>query len=242
MKKRIIVHFALIGLIGLIVTAQSAKADVVLADWCVNLNGNIKIACNIGVLSPSAGGIDLSHFDQTLSPDPNGLGSISVTLSQGDNQYVSFYADYDILFGQLGSFDDSGNVIGALPAGVSFELDDPNTSNIFADFAANALANMNNVGTPSGPPNECCDVSFALSLGNINVGAAGATATFVIGSTAPSGGFYIQQTNSDSPDSIYLQGTVTDNGAPPAVPEPSTLALGLASVFLVAWRHFRTAR
>jgi hypothetical protein len=84
-------------------------------------------------------------------------------------------------------------------------------------------------------------VSFALSLGNISVGADGATATFVIGNTAPTGGFYIQQTNSDTGASIYLQGEVTNNGVP-GVPEPSTLAMGLAGVVLVAWRHFRTAR
>jgi hypothetical protein len=239
MKKRIIVHFALIGLIGLIVMAQSAKADVVLADWCVNLNGDIATACNGG--GSGGGGIDLSNFDPTLSPANNTLGSIKVTLLPGSNQYVSFYADYDISFATYGSFDDYASLHGALPAGLTYELDDPNVSNIFNDFAGNTLANTNNVGTPGDPANNCCDVSFALSLSGINPGADGATATFVISSTAPSGGFYIQQTNQDTGASIYLQGEVTDNGVP-QVPEPSTLAMGLAGVFLVAWRHFRTAR
>src|ERR1035441_5448535 len=102
MKKRIIVHFALIGLIGLIVTAQSAKADVVLNDWCVNLNGDTSIACNGA--PGGGGGIDLSHFDTTLSPTANNLGYVSVTLASGFSGYVSFYADYDVSFDLYGSF------------------------------------------------------------------------------------------------------------------------------------------
>jgi hypothetical protein len=89
-------------------------------------------------------------------------------------------------------------------------------------------------------------VAFALALGNINVLAGGsATATFAVTGIAPLSGFYIQQTNSDTQASIYLQGSVNvqNPGTGGAVPEPSTLGMVLLSGgFLVAWKRFRAAR
>jgi hypothetical protein len=187
----------------------------------------------------------LASFDTTLEPKPgvNTLGTITIALGPGANQFVSFYADYDVSFSLYGSFDDFASTSGALPAGLSFSVNDPNTSSLFTQFSSNTLDGKNLL-VPSGPPTNCCDVAFALSLGNINVAAGGSTtATFVVSDPAPASGFYIQQTNQDTNASIYLQGNVGGLGPAPAVPEPSTFGMVLLTgSFLVAWKRFRAAR
>ena len=220
---------ALCGL--MILTGQRGQASVGLADWCVNLNGDINTACNGaggGGVSPGGGTISLSSFDTTLEPGTNSLGKIVVTLVPGMSQYVSFYADYDVDYASLGSFQDYGTVNGAPPSGVTYELDDPNSSNIFSDFAGNTLMNTNNVGTGVLPPNVCCDVSWALGIGGINVPSGGSgTVTFGVSTVQPTSGFYLQQTNIDTGDSIYLSvsestsAPCTGPNCVPTVPEPS---------------------
>jgi hypothetical protein len=246
MKKNLAFLVATAGFFVAVQQAQSAQVS--LADWCVNLNGDIATACN-GAGSGGASGtgsISLASFDQTLEPGSNTLGTVTVTLGAGSGQYVAFYADYDVDFATKGSFADSGSIHGSLPANTTYELSDPNTSNIFTDFAGNSLSNTNTVGTPGLPPNECCDVAFALDFGSLNVPAGGGTVTFAITSTAPSSGFYIQQTNQYTGDSIYLQGTVnlsmSGGGGGTGTPEPPTFFLGLSLIGVaLAWNRRRSA-
>ena len=218
---------ALASLVAIIlwgVTVAPARASVAMADWCFNVNGDTNSFCN-GAGSGAAF-INASGFDTTLEPGVNTLGSVTITLNPGAGQFALADMDYDVNYAKLGSFADSGSVHDALPAGVSYELDDPNTSNIFSDFAANTLGNFDNVGTPSGPPNECCDVSWALGAGGIDVPAGGsAQVTFTVSTTAPASGFYLQQTNQGDNESIYLTEatTVSQPGAP--TPEPASLAI-----------------
>jgi hypothetical protein len=221
-------------LCGFILGGQAAQAgEVSLADWCVNVNGSVDAssvtdnpsnACNGGTNAPLAS-VNTAAFDMTLEPASNTLGSVTVSLNPGLNQFVAFYADYDVDFASFGSADDSGATQGSLPAGWSYELDDPNVSNLFSDFAAGALGNFNNVGTPSGPPNECCDVAWALGIGNLNVLAGGSgSVVFKIATSAPVSGFYLQQTDTDTANSIFLSATVNiQNPVTGAVPEPATL-------------------
>jgi hypothetical protein len=229
--------FLQLALCGLLIGVQSVHAGAVsLADWCFNVNGSID-SCNGG---PGLASVDLSAFDPTLeSVGTNTLGSATVTLSEGNN-FVGFYADYDVDFPTFGSFDDFGAVtIVPPPANWSFEFADPNASNIFSDFQSldnsTPLPGSNTVGVPSGPPANCCDVSWALGLTNIVVDAGGsATVTFTVSTVAPTSGFYMVQTNTDTHDSIYLSALVntnpgTGNGN---TPEPSTFAMGLGAVGL----------
>jgi len=242
-------RYAFLGLLALLALCQVAAAgsSTALNDWCVNVNGDIATACN-GAGGGGASGhanINMAGFDSTLSPATNNLGSIVVTLGAGFSGYVSFYADYDLDHASFGSFDDSAKTGGTLPTGWDYEAGDP-ASNIFSDFSNNALTNANNVGVPSGPPNQCCDVSFALSIGDINVGVSTSdTLTFLVSKSAPPNGFYIQQTNTDLGDSIYLSAKLTPQnvGPPSQVPEPSTLVLvALGGLSVLMWRRLCAAR
>ena len=214
-------------------TATTARADAYLADWCFNVNGaNVTTAsCNQGPPVSLAPNVNGSKFDFTLnnpSNTPNTLGSVLVTLAPGNNQFALAYMDYDLNFPNTGSFSDFGTVVGTPPGGVTYELDDPNVSNIFGDFAANSLTGQNNVATPGGPPGECCDVSWALGVGGIDVPTGyQALVTFTVGTTPPASGFYLQQTNQTpnftNGESIYLSETTTleQTGAP----EPASIAI-----------------
>jgi len=241
MKLLIALLAAVLMMAGL---PQHAKAEVVLNDWCVNVNGDSGTVCNNPYVGPTvatsgASSIDVSAFDYTLSPGANTLGTITVTL--GAAGYASVYMDYDIDFAGYGSFQDYGTVGIGAPPGFGWELDDPNVSNIFPDFAANTLANTNNVGTaviPATPPvTICCDVSWALGVGGLS---SGSTVTFSVSDTAP-GGFYLQQTNADTGDSIYLSAAVTSPLS--SVPEPSTLILLIpVGAVLAIRKKFQAAR
>jgi len=241
--------FALLAVVFAMAVLPQCASAVVLQDWCFNVNGVsvLTYACNQGIMPPVLGAaVNGSGFDFSLAEAPpnvnvdNTLGSVVVTLGPGMSQYVAAYMDYDLNYDNSGSFQDSGTTVGGpAPAGVTWELDDPNTSNIFTDFANSALANTNNVGTYSGPPDVCCDVAWALGV-NLDV-ATSATVTFTVSKTAPASGFYLEQTNGIDGETIYLSESVQQQGGPnpPGVPEPGTLTLlaaGLAGAFLLRRR------
>src|ERR1017187_7835680 len=88
------------------------SADVGLADWCVNLNGNIDV-CNAGAAPGGNANVNVSAFDPTLeTAGPNTLGSITVTIGTGV-QYAAVYMDYDVNYSTWGSFTDVGSVNGS---------------------------------------------------------------------------------------------------------------------------------
>ncbi len=239
MKNKIASAIAALTFLAL---SQQAKAvQVGLADWCVNNNGDIASACN-GAGS-GGNGISLASFDTTLENGSNNntLGSVTVTAT---GSYVAFYADYDVDYNTLGSFQDAGSVSAAPTAGYSYEIADPSANNfgLFNDFSTGTLADTNTAGTYVGPPNVCCDVAFALAVGGLT---SGEEVTFTVSTTNP-GGFYIEQQNGVTGDAIYLSASL--GGAPPppppGVPEPSTFALTAAFSlvgFGIAWKHKRAA-
>lgn len=221
-----------------------ASASAVLNDWCVNLNGGISV-CNDGSGSvASTSRVNLSAWDQTLSPTANTLGTITVNIGMG-TQLAAVYMDYDVDFSQYLSFQDYGATGGTIGATQSYGLADPNVctscnvSDIFDAFSADPgpLPDTNTVGTYASPsPGPvCCDVAWALEE-NLTVNPAlysGGTVTFKVSTTAPTSGFYLRQTNGNpGGDSIYLSDSVS---LTPLViggtPEPSSIVLfGIAAL------------
>jgi hypothetical protein len=232
----------LIVLAGLFLAAGAANAGTVgLNDWCFNFNGDFNaltggVACNGGTPgTPPAG------WDGTLeSSGDNTLGSATFTLGAG--QYVAFYGWYDINWESFGSFHNSAQAVGSLPGGWSYTLGDPQACNgcvfgdVFDAFAANTLNNTNSVSTPANAPSICCAVAMALSVSNLS-----GPFDFTFSATAPVspvGGFYLQETNADTGDSLYLSITQGGGGGG-GVPEPSTFVMIGGAAALMAIRKWR---
>jgi hypothetical protein len=231
----------------LVLTAIPASADVSLNDWCININGvNVSTnACNGGGALPASvtGTFDYSLTSTTTD---NKLGTIKVSVGTG-TQFVGVFMDYDIDLLISGSFADVGVAVGSVPTGVTYELDDPNVNNPYFDFAANTLTNNNAVDSAASPtchgPLNNCDVSWAL-IHSVFVDPllySGGEFTFTVGRTAPSG-FYLQQTNPDTSNSVFLSESFVGTRLPVVggeVPEPqSWLLLGT----VVAGLGIRTYR
>jgi len=263
MKNTALVAVALFGLAAGFVRPASASTVASLNDWCFNVNGDVADLCNGGntpTLTGSVNGIGVSgNLDLTLASSdpgfpttaaPNALGSASFVIGAGSS-YVNAYMDYDLNYDNEGSYSDYAvvNNPGSLPAGYSYEVDDPNTSNLYAgqgnwpgDFGNSTLLDVNNVGTFSTTANNnpCCDVSWALGVAVDVASGFQDTVTFNVSTTAPTSGFYLQQSNGiDTTQNIYFSATVTSQQVgPPAsgTPEPGTfLLLGAGLAGLIAW-------
>lgn len=253
--------------------AAHATTLASLNDWCFNVDGVNVVTnlCNTGQTSVTfPSGVNGSSFDFTLGSqtegtpstpysgmpttvnDQNTLGSVTITLSPGANQYVLAYMDYDLNYNaQGGSFSDFASTNGAQAVAnatsVNYSLNDPNActgacsvSDIFDQFSGNTLDNTNHVGGYS-VIGHCCDVSWALGL-NIDVAAnTQDVVTFAVSNIAPRSGFYLQQANGlDNSQNIYMQAlvTVVETGGP-TVPEPASWVLiggGLAGALLLRKR------
>jgi len=215
--------------------------------FIVNDNGNVTFGGN----PVTDGNLNLSGYDQTGEPGNNTLGSIVITLNASlSAQAVAFYADYDVDFQAAvggGSFNDIGSTNGVAVAGLTYALTDFNAPDCTGDSAYCDVQNVpftgfgdvNNDATPAGgtSPNAF-DVDWGLGLTNI-IAPLGGTITFTVSSTAPSGVFYIQQTNDQTNDSLYVSLTediLSSGPPPPGVPEPSYLwAVGLCLPLFALW-------
>jgi hypothetical protein len=231
---------------SLLLLVTPASATTSLNDWCFSVNGDIS-SCNGSGLSNSA--VNLSVFDTTLNP--NSLGTAVITLGPGSDQYVSFYADYDIDYSDYLSYNDNAATTNSLSSGQTFSIGDPNTYNgvtapsgytLFDAFANNTLDNSNTAGTPNSGTPQCCDIAFAIGFSGIDVSGGGsAVVTFNVSLTAPASGFYITQSSNDlAQPSIYVYGEVDQTTA---TPEPSTFLLmaGALAIVGILARRRRTA-
>jgi hypothetical protein len=247
-------------LVAAFVPAASASSLTTLQDWCTNTNGDTSTWCNAGNPVGVSGGFDYTLGSQTEGApatayagfgtynDQNTLGTYTATLNPGAGQYVAMYMDYDLNFNYLasGSFSDFASANGvqsvANATSLSYELDDPNTSSIFADFAGGALTNANNVGVYN-PDGSCCDASWALGV-NLDVAAnTQDLVSFTVSASAPSSGFYLQQTSGTDPSqNIYYSVGVTVESTGSSTPEPGTwllIAGGLAGALMLRKRLAR---
>jgi hypothetical protein len=226
-------RFLLIALALLIAPAAFA-GTYSLNDWCFYVNSlDVNRSCNNG------SGVD--NFNPPVTPgtfdyvhlgDNNTLGSTTITLGAGNYNVFGIF-NYDLTDG--GGLDEYATVLGSLAIGQVYSVDaagasDSTPGNLYTQFAGGTLDNVNHVPACSG--SDCPDVSVALGYTNLVVpDGSVATLTFIVSDTPPSSGFYIQQGQSGSGDTINFSSTVDfassgdSFGAAVANPEPGTVIL-----------------
>jgi hypothetical protein len=207
--------FCMILLLGLAAPMASA-ATIGLYYYEFDLDGNF---------SQAPAGVNLSSFSPTT-----GLGTITATVTGAtSHQFIAFF-DHEIDETVNTYFNEYGSVSGT-PAGQSWEIDEPGATygNIYSNFQAGSLDNTN--GVPISSPD---DVAMAMGFNFVLTSGQTATITLILQTTAPTSGFYLQQTDPDSGADIYLSGSLRKTGGGTSVPEPtSTLILTLLGMGFV---------
>lgn len=179
-------------------------------------------------------------FDTTT-----GLGALTLTFDTAGPHYGGVFVDHELSETVNTFFNETGATSGVpLPAGLSFEIDEPGFAptpgDIFPNFTASALDN--GIGTPSTVFPD--DVAMALAW-SFNLAAGETAALDFIVSLNPLAGFYLIQTDPDSDEVLYFGTQLTIRGTPPPngeIPEPGTVAGGLALAVLAGGflaRRFR---
>lgn len=197
--------------------SSAVASPVELFEYAFNVNGSF--AHNA---KPAVGGttINTGSFDFTT-----GLGSITIDYNPGStgNKFLIIWLNLDSDSANNTFFNEFASVSGAAPAGLSWEVDEPGyvSGDIFQNVQNGTLDNTNSV--PQGTPD---DVSIALGW-NFNLAAGeSATMTLNVSTNRPASGFYIRQTDPDTPADIYLStGLRIGGGQPPVIPEPGTVVL-----------------
>lgn len=170
--------------------------------------------------------MDASSFDFVT-----GLGTVAITLGGTGSHFIGAFFDHEIDQHTNTFFNEFGAVSGIPAAGQSWELDDPMFGDIFAHLGTGALDNTNAV--PAGVGN---DVSMALGWDFTLAAGETAVVHFRVSDSAVPVGFFLTQTDPDSPATLYFSSTLTIQGGSTSIPEPGTWVLmGSGLLGLVAW-------
>jgi len=203
-----------------------ASADVTLFDWRLKVDSTV---LGPGDLLP--GNVNAGAFDFST-----GLGTLAITVTGAGSHYVSAFFDHELSEGINTFFNEFGTVAGSPGAGVSWEIDEPGWvfGNIYDNFIAGALDNSN--GVPSTAPD---DVSMALAWSFVLAADEVGQARYSVGTAPPASGFYLQQTDPESGENIYLSAATGIGPAISDVPEPGSLLLfATMAGAIVATRRF----
>jgi len=207
-----------------------------------------------GSLTPA--GIDDSAFDFAT-----GLGTITSTVSgAGDHTVLGFF-DLEIDEAVNTFFNEGGNPVGTPAAGQSWEIDEPGfgsssgyIGDIFDNFAASDAATGSLLDGRvffdgfSGTTlfdfgGQLDDVSMATGWDFSLLADEIATITFSLTEAAP-GGFYLEQFDPDSQESVFLSSTLDIQGGggpgPMPLPEPGTLVLLITGLLGIGLQRRRS--
>ncbi len=248
MKKFMI---ALLTGLFLVFWGTTVVAAPVLYDWAIDVNETIYQAYPSIYEAPEVGGeiTDVTGFNYFFPdtdpypyyynengesieyPVPEALGTVTVTFDPGvaGTYYVNSFFDVEIdewdntyFYNEYGTA--MGDTIDTADITQSWEIDEPWGGDIIDNFFEGSLDNANNV--PDGWED---DVSMAMGWDFALAAGDSAIIELVLGSTAPTSGFYLAHTDPDSNDgqgeTIYFSSTLDIQTGSQPIPEPATLLL-----------------
>jgi hypothetical protein len=224
---------------ALFVAPMAFAGTYSLNDWCFYVNSlDINHSCNQSGADNFVPPVSPGTFDFSHLTDQNALGSVTITLPPGNYNVFAFY-DYDVQGGSPSALNEFASVVGSAAIGQVYSVDaqgDPSSGGAVTattpgflhdqfvhagDLVGGAPIGLDNTNhLPSCATAPCEDVSVSLGYTNVTV-APGVTTTitFDVGSTAPTSGSFIQQTDSTSGNSVFFSSTLT------STPEPGTVVL-----------------
>ena len=220
----------------LLVAPLAFAGTYTLSDWCFYVNSlDINQSCNAGgglanVPVADAGVIDLLHLQQ------DNTGALTVTLAPGNYNVFAIF-NYNI---DGSGLDEYANALGQLSVGQVYSVNNESGSanSLFTQGAGGSFDNTNHLGSCTG--SACPDAAVGLGYVNVTVpsGSTG-TITFTAGSTPPPSGFYVQQTDNSTGNSINLSSSIQIDGGLnaqiSAVPEPETMGLMAGGLGAMLW-------
>lgn len=170
-----------------------------------------------------------SLFDLTT-----GLGVIRMTFAGAGSHSALLFVDHELSEAENTFFNELGSTsVGAPPAGLSWEIDEPGFSfgDIYDHVVAGSLDNTIGSLRPD-------DVSMALGWDFALAEGEAAEVLFHLGETPPSG-FYLRHFDPDSGESVFFSSSLSITTT--AVPEGGTVLAGLMGVALTlaTTRHRR---
>lgn len=219
-------------LLGTVPGYGQSVADIDLDEWAFNNNGTVYD----GITGPPSQGLEDNGFNYDT-----GIGTLVwtiTTLTDITSYYLIAFLDHELDEDENVFYNESGQTTNSLAVGQSWEIDEPGYRNtatpgdIYDHLLAGNLDNAVGLTQGSSKPETYTapdDVSMALGWKFALKKDETATIKFLTAETAPSSGFYLTQSDTDSQAKIYFSSTleITGGGVPPSgqVPEPATMIL-----------------
>lgn len=229
--------------VTLLIAPMAFAGTYTLSDWCFYVNSlDINQSCNSGsglanVPVAAPGVTDLLHLQA------DNTGTLTVTLAPGTYNVFAIF-NYNIDGSGLNEY---ARTFGQLSVGQVYSVNNEGSTStagsLFNQGAGGSFDNTNHLATCTG--SACPDAAAGLGYTNVNV-PAGSTGTiiFTAGGTPPPSGFYVQQTNNSTGNSINLSSNIQIDGGlsaqVQAAPEPGAMGLmagGLGAILFVLRRR-----
>jgi len=179
----------------------------------------------------------------TGSLDGSGLGTLKMSFDTVGNHSFTAFFDFEIDEPSNTYYNESGTANGTVGVGQSWEIDEPGYYNgdIYKNVKAGVLDNAIGTSIYGDTPFPKDDVSMAMDWDFILAANEEALITLHLAAALPATipGFYLAQTDSVSPDTIYFWGNLSIRNTS-NVPEPGSLFL--LSAGLIGFAGIRRRR